>query len=118
MRKLFTTLFAVLQVHAVPALEMMLVLLIAACDETTVPEVPEPSQRVIGEARTSSDEPDSPSQTQEDSIRNAYEETGLPVCYITTADRADITSRTTYVVASMRIEEAGQVVFEDSLLSI
>ena len=118
MRKLFTTLFAVLQVHAVPALEMMFVLMIAACDETTVPEMPEPSQRVIGEARTSSDEPDSLSLIQEESIRNAYEETGLPVCYITTADSAGIKSRTTYVVASMRIEEAGQVVFEDSLLSI
>lgn len=118
MRKLLTTLFAVLQAHAVLALEMIFVFLIAACDEAMVPEVPEPSQRVSAKARLSSDEPDTLSQTHEESVRNAYEETGLPVCYITTADSADITSRTEYVVASMRIEEEGQVVFEDSLLSI
>ena len=118
MRKLLTTLFAVLQAHAMPALEMMLVFLIAACDEAMVPEAPKLSQWVTGETRPSSDEPDAPSLIQEDSVRNAYEETGLPVCYITTADSADITSRTAYVVASMRIEALGQVVFEDSLLSI
>lgn len=118
MRKLFTTLFAVLQAHAVPALEMMLVFLIAACDEETIPEVPEPSQQVTTQARPMSNEQDSLSSALEDSVRNAYEETGLPVCYITTADSADITSRKAYVAASMRIEEAGQVVFEDSLLNI
>ena len=118
MRKLLTTLLAVLQVHAVPVLKMMFVLLIAACDEATVLEVPEPTQRVIAEERSSSDKPDTSRLAQEDSVRNAYEETGLPVCYITTADSADITSRTEYVVASMRIEKEGVVVFKDSRLSI
>lgn len=118
MRKQLTTLFAVLQARAVPVLEMILVFLIVACDETTVPEEPEPLQRVTALARQMSGEPDTPSTVQEDSIRNAYEETGLPVCYITTADSADIMSRTTYVVASMRIVESGRVVFEDSLLNI
>jgi hypothetical protein len=118
MRKLLTTLFAVLQAHAMPALEMMLLFIIAACDEATVPEVPEPSQRVTAQARPMSNAQESPLSAQEDSVRNAYEETGLPVCYITVTDSADITSRTTYVMASMRIEEAGRIVFEDTLLNI
>ena len=118
MRKLFTTLFAVLQATIMPALVMLILLMIAACEETTVPETPEPSQSETAQARPIPDKQDTPSLVQEDSIRNAYEETGLPVCYITTVDSADITSRTAYVMASMRIEEAGLVVFEDSLLNI
>ena len=47
-----------------------------------------------------------------------YENTGLPVCYISTNDGLPITSKTEYVEASLRIEQNGEVLFEDTLLNI
>lgn len=116
MKKLFTTLLSVLHFIAMPACWMGMIFVIVACDESSVTEeiVPFPA-----ESSSSLDNKHaSLLLSRKDSVEGDYENTRLPVCYISTNDGLPITSKTEYVEASLRIEQNGEVLFEDTLLNI
>jgi hypothetical protein len=116
MKKLFMTLLSVLHFIAMPACWMGMIFVIVACDESSVTEeiVPFPA-----ESSSSLDNKHaSLLLSKKDNMEGDYENTGLPVCYISTIDGLPITSKTEYVEASLRIEQNGELLFEDTLLNI
>ena len=116
MKKLFTTLLSVLHFIAMPACWMGMIFVIVACDESSVTEeiVPFPAESSLSLDNKHA----SLLLSRKDSVEGDYENTGLPVCYIFTNDGLPITSKTEYVEASLRIEQNGELLFEDTLLNI
>lgn len=116
MKKLFTTLLSVLHFIAMPACWMGMIFVIVACEESSVTEeiVPFPAESSLSLDNKHA----SLLLTRKDSVERDYEKTGLPVCYISTSDGLPITSKTEYVEASLRIEQNGELLFEDTLLNI
>ena len=116
MKKLFTTLLSVLHFIAMPACWMGMIFVIVACDESSVTEeiVPFPAESSLSLDNKHA----SLLLSKKDSVEGDYENTGLPVCYISTYDGLPITSKTEYVEASLRIEQNGELLFEDTLLNI
>ena len=116
MKKLFTTLLSVLHFIAMPACWMGMIFVIVACDESSVTEeiVPFPAESSLSLDNKHA----SLLLSRKDSVKGDYENTGLPVCYISTNDGLPITSKTEYVEASLRIEQNGELLFEDTLLNI
>jgi hypothetical protein len=93
-----------------------MIFVIVACDESSVTEeiVPFPA-----ESSSSLDNKlASLLLSKKDNMEGDCENTGLPVCYISTIDGLPITSKTEYVEASLRIEQNGELLFEDTLLNI
>ena len=116
MKKFITTLLSVLHFIAMPVCWMGMIFVIVACDESAVTEeiVPFPA----ASSSSLDNKHASLLLTRKDSVERDYEHTGLPVCYISTNDDLPITSKTEYVEASLRIEQNGVLLFEDTLLNI
>ena len=116
MKKLITALLSVLHFIAMPACWMGMICVIVACEESSVTEeiIPFPAESSLSLDSKHA----SLLLSRKDSVARDYEKTGLPVCYIYTSDGLPITSKTEYVEASLRIEQNGELLFEDTLLNI
>lgn len=116
MKKLITALLSVLHFIAMPACWMGMICVIVACEESSVTEeiIPFPAESSLSLDSKHA----SLLLSRKDSVARDYEKTGLPVCYIYTSDGLPITSKTEYVDASLRIEQNGELLFEDTLLNI
>lgn len=116
MKKLITALLSVLHFIAMPACWMGMIFAIVACEESSVTDeiIPFPAESSLSLDSKHA----SLLLSRKDSVARDYEKTGLPVCYIYTSDGLPITSKTEYVEASLRIEQNGELLFEDTLLNI